>query len=55
MENVISCKNLTHYYGKRLIYKDLSFNVPKGRILGLLGKMPYLRAGCTKHGTVITS
>ena len=38
MENVISCKNLTHYYGKMLIYKDLSFNVPKGRILGLLGK-----------------
>ena len=38
MENVISCKNLTHYYGKRLIYKDLSFIVPKGRILGLLGK-----------------
>lgn len=38
MENVISCKNLTHYYGKRLIYKDLSFNVPKDRILGLLGK-----------------
>ena len=38
MENVISCKNLTHYDGKRLIYKDLSFNVPKGRILGLLGK-----------------
>lgn len=38
MENVISCKSLTHYYGKRLIYKDLSFDVPKGRILGLLGK-----------------
>lgn len=38
MENIIECKNLTHYYGKRLIYKDLSFNVPKGRILGLLGK-----------------
>lgn len=35
---MISCKNLTHYYGKRLIYKDLNFNVPKGRILGLLGK-----------------
>ena len=31
-------ENVTHYYGKRLIYKDLSFNVPKGRILGLLGK-----------------
>lgn len=35
---MISCKNLTHYYGKRLIYKDLNFNVPQGRILGLLGK-----------------
>ena len=38
MENIIECRNLTHYYGQRLIYKDLSFNVPKGRILGLLGK-----------------
>ena len=38
MENIIECKNLTHYYGKRMIYKDLSFNVPQGRILGLLGK-----------------
>lgn len=38
MSNVIECKNLTHYYGKRMIYKDLSFEVPKGRILGLLGK-----------------
>lgn len=38
MENIIECNNLTHYYGKRLIYKDLSFNVPKNRILGLLGK-----------------
>ena len=38
MENIIECRNLTHYYGKRLIYEDLSFAVPKGRILGLLGK-----------------
>ncbi len=38
MENVIECRNLTHYYGKRLIYEDLSFDVPRGRILGLLGK-----------------
>ena len=38
MEPIIECKNLTHYYGKRLIYENLSFNVPKGRILGLLGK-----------------
>lgn len=38
MENIIECNNLTHYYGKRLIYRDLSFGVPHGRILGLLGK-----------------
>lgn len=38
MEPIIECKNLTHYYGKRLIYENLSFHVPKGRILGLLGK-----------------
>ncbi|WP_290540058.1 ABC transporter ATP-binding protein [Alistipes sp.] len=37
-DNVIECRNLTHYYGKRLIYRDLSFDVPRGRILGLLGK-----------------
>ncbi|WP_297161658.1 ABC transporter ATP-binding protein, partial [uncultured Porphyromonas sp.] len=38
MDNLIECHNLTHYYGKRLIYRDLSFAVPRGRILGLLGK-----------------
>ncbi len=38
MENIIECRNLTHYYGKRKIYENLSFSVPKGRILGLLGK-----------------
>ena len=38
MENIIECRNLTHYYGKRMIYENLSFQVPKGRILGLLGK-----------------
>ena len=36
---VISVKKLTQRYGKgRIIYSDLSFDVPKGRILGLLGK-----------------
>jgi ABC-2 type transport system ATP-binding protein len=34
----IECKNLTHYYGKKLVYKNLSFNVEEGKILGLLGK-----------------
>ncbi|MDR1518004.1 MAG: ABC transporter ATP-binding protein [Dysgonamonadaceae bacterium] len=38
MEKIIECKNLTHYYGKRLIYENLSFSVPKGSIMGLLGK-----------------
>ncbi|MDE5666348.1 MAG: ABC transporter ATP-binding protein [Duncaniella sp.] len=38
-ESVISVKNLTQRYGNgRVIYSDLSFEVPKGRILGLLGK-----------------
>ncbi len=38
-EPVISVKNLTQRYGTgRVIYKDLNFEVPQGRILGLLGK-----------------
>lgn len=37
-QNVIECENLTHYYGKRCIYENLNFSIPKGRILGLLGK-----------------
>ncbi|WP_320018971.1 ABC transporter ATP-binding protein [Labilibaculum manganireducens] len=35
---IVECKNLTHYYGKRCIYENLNFEIPKGRILGLLGK-----------------
>lgn len=39
MESVISVKNLTQRYGRgRLIYENLSFDVPQGSILGLLGK-----------------
>ena len=38
-ESVISVKHLAQRYGTgRIIYSDLSFEVPKGRILGLLGK-----------------
>lgn len=38
-DSVISVKNLTQRYGiGRVIYRDLGFEVPKGRILGLLGK-----------------
>lgn len=35
---IIQCENITHYYGKRLIYENLNFEVPRGKILGLLGK-----------------
>ncbi|MFZ5517861.1 MAG: ABC transporter ATP-binding protein [Candidatus Zhuqueibacterota bacterium] len=38
MDNVIECKNLTHYYGSKLIFENMSFNVRKGSIFGLLGK-----------------
>ena len=38
MEKIIECENITHYYGKRLIYENLSFEVQKGKVLGLLGK-----------------
>ncbi|MBN2611425.1 MAG: ABC transporter ATP-binding protein [Bacteroidales bacterium] len=38
MQAIIECQNLTHYYGTRCIYTNLNFTVPKGRILGLLGK-----------------
>lgn len=35
---VIECDKITHRYGRRLIYSDLSFSVERGKILGLLGK-----------------
>ena len=38
MDTIIQCDNITHYYGKRLIYRNLNFEVKKGKILGLLGK-----------------
>ena len=48
MENyAIECRDLTHYYGKRLIYSNLNIKVPTGRILGLLGKN-----GCGKTTTI---
>lgn len=38
MSNVIECNNLTHYYGKKLVYENLNIQVREGSILGLLGK-----------------
>nr|WP_319515128.1 ABC transporter ATP-binding protein [uncultured Cohaesibacter sp.] len=34
----IFVRGLTHKYGKRTIYSDLNFSVPKGRVVALLGK-----------------
>lgn len=38
MTKILECKNLTHYYGERLIYENLNFAISKGKITGLLGK-----------------
>ncbi|WP_347841142.1 ABC transporter ATP-binding protein [uncultured Draconibacterium sp.] len=37
-EYAIECNNLTHYYGKKLVYENLNIKVREGSILGLLGK-----------------
>ncbi|MBN2426572.1 MAG: ABC transporter ATP-binding protein [Calditrichaceae bacterium] len=38
MANIVECQNLTHYYGKHLVYENMSFNIKKGSIFALLGK-----------------
>jgi len=38
MVNVIECNNLTHYYGRKLVYENLNIHVGEGNIVGLLGK-----------------
>lgn len=38
MKPVIQCDNITHYYGDKLIYADLCFEVERGSVVGLLGK-----------------
>ncbi len=38
MDNVVECKNLTHYYGKKLVFENMNFNIRRGSIFGLLGK-----------------
>ncbi|MDP7592687.1 MAG: ABC transporter ATP-binding protein [Litorilituus sp.] len=34
----IECRNLVHHYGQKKVLNDISFKIPKGRIVGLLGK-----------------
>ena len=38
MSYAIECENLTHYYGKKLVYENLNIKVKDGSIFGLLGK-----------------
>ena len=38
MEDVIEVENLSHRYGKHVIYEGLNFTVPLGGVFGLLGK-----------------
>lgn len=38
MDKIIECNNITHYYGDRLIYENINFEIERGKILGLLGK-----------------
>ena len=37
-EHVIQCDRVSHSYGSRVVHDALSFEVKRGRILGLLGK-----------------
>ncbi len=37
-EAVVQVKNLTHYYGSKLVFENFNFEVKKGSIFGLLGK-----------------
>ena len=38
MNKVVECIDLTHYYGKKLVYENLNIHLEEGGILGLLGK-----------------
>lgn len=38
MEKVVDVVNLTHFYGDKLVYENLNFEIKKGSIFGLLGK-----------------
>ncbi len=38
MKVAISIKNLSHYYGKKLIYENLNLDIEEGKVFGILGK-----------------
>ena len=38
MNEIIAVKNLSKSYGDNVIFRDLSFALPQGRVIGLLGE-----------------
>jgi ABC-type multidrug transport system ATPase subunit len=36
--DLVKCEKVNKYYGKKHILKDVSLTIPKGKIIGLLGK-----------------
>ena len=36
--DLVKCEKVNKYYGKKHILKDVSFTIPRGKIVGLLGK-----------------
>ena len=55
MNNVIECNNLTHYYGEKLVFENLNFQVKEGSILGLLGKNGTGKTTCIQYFKRISS
>ena len=37
MENIVEIKDLNKSYGKKEVIKNMNLNIPKGKIVGLLG------------------
>lgn len=38
MKELLVCKNVTKKYGEKIVLDDVTFSIPKGKIVGLLGK-----------------
>ena len=49
MSKIIECENITHYYGNRLIYENLSFDVEQGKVSVRL--VPYAAVGYEREIT----